>query len=97
MRITLIFILFDYPPNREYLVVEFPEEEDKDGMPMDVISSTWVFESNGILYCFWPAYLRNSSQREKLLINHDELNEQKALRCAIKIKYSSSKFLACFP
>ncbi|XP_044765705.1 uncharacterized protein LOC123321954 [Coccinella septempunctata] len=87
-NVLLVRIIF----LREYIIVDFPEEKTEDGIPMALISSDWVFEEGGNLYCFWPTYLKSTTQIEKAVINHQILKYDKCLKCPVAIKYSTDDY-----
>lgn len=59
---------------------------------MDVISSTWILEEDDKYYCYWPKYA-SATQQRRLVEFHGEADIEKSVKCAINIKYKSSKFL----
>lgn len=72
-------------------MVEFPEESDKNGITMAIISSSWLFEKNGCLYCHWPAYFKSDIVKDRAIQNHLKLIEEKCVVCPVKVKYSTGK------
>ncbi|CAH1183608.1 unnamed protein product [Phaedon cochleariae] len=77
----------------KYLVVEFPEETDENGtVTMSIISSSWLFEKNGCLYCHWPAYFKSDIIKDKAIQSHLVLIEDKCVVCPIRVKYSTDDF-----
>ncbi|VEN44097.1 unnamed protein product [Callosobruchus maculatus] len=79
--------------SHKYLVVEFPEEEGDDGLPVAVISSNWLCDDNDVPACYWPSYLKSTSQREKALLQHQQIREESCMKCPIIIKFSTGIFL----
>lgn len=76
---------------RKYLVVEFPDEDTDGAIPMAIISSNWVFELNGNLYCYWPNYFKSDLQKDKAIQNHTSVSLEKCSQCPIVVKYSTSE------
>lgn len=58
---------------------------------MALISSTWIFEDNGVVSCHWPTYLKSTLSREKAVKNHTPLTLNKCVKCAVVVKYIDSK------
>ncbi|XP_030756025.1 uncharacterized protein LOC115882241 isoform X3 [Sitophilus oryzae] len=54
---------------------------------MALISSTWIFEKQGALYCYWPSYLKSTLSREKTVKNHLPLVKEKCVECQVIVKY----------
>ncbi|XP_074034733.1 uncharacterized protein isoform X2 [Leptinotarsa decemlineata] len=80
----------DNTDENHFLVVEFPEEKNSDGIiPMAIISSNWTFARNGNMFCYWPSYLRSDKEKEKLIKAHSDLQEDKSMECAIVVKFST--------
>ncbi|CAG9812853.1 unnamed protein product [Phaedon cochleariae] len=59
---------------------------------MALISSSWIFEEHGMLYCYWPVYIKSTLLREKVVKNHTPLIPNKCLKCAIMVKHSSDDY-----
>ncbi|KAG5887065.1 hypothetical protein JTB14_002114 [Gonioctena quinquepunctata] len=59
---------------------------------MAIISSTWIFEKDGGIYCHWPAYFKSDILKDKAIQTHIQVIEEKCIVCAIKVKYSTDDF-----
>lgn len=77
---------------KEFVIVEFPEEEAENSIPMAIISSTWIYEKNGNLFCYWPVYLKSPTKREKAVTGHDDILKGKCTSCLIRIKFCSANY-----
>ncbi|KAG5866549.1 hypothetical protein JTB14_036578 [Gonioctena quinquepunctata] len=73
-----------------YLVVEFPDEDTDGAIPMAIISSSWVVELGGNLYCYWPNYFKSDLHKDKAIQNHTPLSLEKCSQCPIVVKYSTT-------
>ncbi|KAG5890215.1 hypothetical protein JTB14_028757 [Gonioctena quinquepunctata] len=73
---------------------EFAErDEDTDGaIPMAIISSSWVVELGGNLYCYWPNYFKSDLHKDKAIQNHTPLSLEKCSQCPIVVKYSTNDY-----
>ncbi|KAG5872781.1 hypothetical protein JTB14_031553 [Gonioctena quinquepunctata] len=75
-----------------YLVVEFPDEDTDGAIPMAIISSSWVVELGGNLYCYWPNYFKSDLHKDKAIQNHTPLSLEKCSQCPIVVKYSTNDY-----
>ncbi|GJQ67589.1 hypothetical protein Trydic_g8395 [Trypoxylus dichotomus] len=77
---------------KEFAIVEFPEEEVNGSIPLGIISTTWLVEENCETYCLWPSYIKNASEREKIIVNRLSLDKAKCDKCYVNVVYSSSHY-----
>lgn len=58
---------------------------------MAIVSDSWVVKEQETIYCYWPNYV---AQRKlnKLIIEHAKIEFNKSQKCAVNIKYKSSKY-----
>uniref|UniRef100_A0A1Y1NFG0 Uncharacterized protein n=2 Tax=Photinus pyralis TaxID=7054 RepID=A0A1Y1NFG0_PHOPY len=75
-----------------YVVVEFPEEENEDGnVPMDIISERWLFKDKGQNMCYWPPY-KSDLLKTKAVMSHQDFDKTKAGSCVVNVKYNSTEY-----
>ncbi|KAG5869517.1 hypothetical protein JTB14_024561 [Gonioctena quinquepunctata] len=68
-------------------------DEDTDGaIPMAIISSSWVVELGGNLYCYWPNYFKSDLHKDKAIQNHTPLSLEKCSQSPIVVKYSTNDY-----
>lgn len=69
--------------------MEFPDEK-QETTPIEIVSSTWVFEEDGQDFCYWPSYLK--SNFKKFLKLHLPIEVEKCEKTLVSIKYETCEF-----
>lgn len=85
----MYILYFDKIDFSEYVIVEFYEEKRNNSFPISIISSNWIFETQGILKCYWPTYFYRDKQREIAVKEHHDIDKERSLECAIRVKYNT--------
>lgn len=62
---------------------------------MAIVSDSWVVTEQGTIYCYWPNYV-GQSKLNKLIIEHTKIEFDKSQKCAVNIKYKSSKLIVVY-
>ncbi|CAH0546591.1 unnamed protein product [Brassicogethes aeneus] len=73
--------------NKNYYLVEFPEEFQDGQIPMAIIPKTWLL---GNSHCLWPNF-KNEKDKIKAIINKNP-PEKDSDRCKILIKYKTDSY-----
>lgn len=71
--------------------MEFPEDEGQCPI-IGIISSSWIFELDGNIYCYWPKYFKNDSTRDKAIKDHNILKINDCDTCPIIVKYKTDSY-----